>query len=55
MSEFDQGSGRKGFVRDVMRRIAPGDEQGAATPRKTSAREDPRAPFRTKSKICTTR
>jgi len=26
MSEFDQGSGRKGFVRDVMRRIAPGDE-----------------------------
>ena len=28
MSEFDQGSGRKGFVRDGMRRIAPGDAQG---------------------------
>ena len=32
MSEFDQGSGRKGFVRDVMRRIAPGDEQGGDAP-----------------------
>jgi len=32
MSEFDQGSGRKGFVRDVMRRIAPGDEPGSEIP-----------------------
>jgi len=32
MSEFDQGSGRKGFVRDVIRRIAPADEQGGNTP-----------------------
>jgi proteasome-associated ATPase len=32
MSEFDQGSGRKGFVRDVIRRIAPADEQGGDTP-----------------------
>ena len=32
MSEFDQGSGRKGFVRDVIRRIAPADEQGGDAP-----------------------
>jgi proteasome-associated ATPase len=32
MSEFDQGSGRKGFVRDVMRRIAPGDEPSSDAP-----------------------
>ncbi len=32
MSEFDQGSGRKGFVRDVMRRIAPGDEPSGDVP-----------------------
>jgi len=32
MSEFDQGSGRKGFVRDVMRRIAPGDEPASDAP-----------------------
>jgi len=32
MSEFDQGSGRKGFVRDVMRRIAPGDEPNSDVP-----------------------
>ncbi len=32
MSEFDQGSGRKGFVRDVIRRIAPADEQNEDTP-----------------------
>jgi proteasome-associated ATPase len=32
MSEFDQGSGRKGFVRDVMRRIAPGDEPSNEAP-----------------------
>jgi len=32
MSEFDQGSGRKGFVRDVMRRIAPGDEPSSEVP-----------------------
>ncbi len=32
MSEFDQGSGRKGFVRDVIRRIAPADEQGDDMP-----------------------
>ena len=32
MSEFDQGSGRKGFVRDVIRRITPADEQGGDTP-----------------------
>jgi proteasome-associated ATPase len=32
MSEFDQGSGRKGFVRDVMRRIAPGDEPASDIP-----------------------
>jgi proteasome-associated ATPase len=32
MSEFDQESGRKGFVRDVIRRIAPADEQGGDTP-----------------------
>ncbi|HXV35681.1 MAG TPA: proteasome ATPase [Myxococcota bacterium] len=32
MSEFDQGSGRKGFVRDVMRRMAPGDPPGAEIP-----------------------
>jgi proteasome-associated ATPase len=35
MSEFDSGSGRKGFVRDVMRRISaagPRDEDGAETP-----------------------
>ena len=34
MSEFDSGSGRKGFVRDVMRRIsagAPRDEAGSET------------------------
>jgi proteasome-associated ATPase len=27
MSEFDSGSGRKGFVRDVMRRITPAESQ----------------------------
>ena len=32
MSEFDQGSGRKGFVRDVLHRTAPGDEQSGDTP-----------------------
>jgi proteasome-associated ATPase len=32
MSEFDQGSGRKGFVRDVIRRITPADEQGGDAP-----------------------
>ncbi len=32
MSEFDQGSGRKGFVRDVIRRIAPADEHGGDNP-----------------------
>ena len=35
MSEFDSGSGRKGFVRDVMRRISaagPRDEDGAEAP-----------------------
>jgi proteasome-associated ATPase len=32
MSEFDQGSGRKGFVRDVIRRIAPADEHNEDTP-----------------------
>jgi proteasome-associated ATPase len=32
MSEFDQGSGRKGFVRDVIRRITPVDEHGGDAP-----------------------
>jgi proteasome-associated ATPase len=32
MSEFDQGSGRKGFVRDVIRRITPADEHGGDAP-----------------------
>ncbi|MFQ5417947.1 MAG: hypothetical protein ACE5FL_12975, partial [Myxococcota bacterium] len=43
MSEFDSGSGRKGFVRDVMRRIsspAPRDEEapGEPAPERGSAR-----------------
>ncbi len=34
MSEYDSGSGRKGFVRDVMRRITPAnprDDEGNPT------------------------
>jgi len=43
MSEFDQGSGRKGFVRDVIRRIAPADEAGGS---ETPEEERERGPAR---------
>ncbi len=39
MSEYDQGSGRKGFVRDVIRRITPADDEpNAETPQEERER-----------------
>jgi len=43
MSEFDQGSGRKGFVRDVIRRITPADDEPSG---ETPQEERERGPVR---------
>ena len=32
MSEFDSGAGRKGILRDVMRRISTNEQEPGATP-----------------------
>jgi proteasome-associated ATPase len=45
MSEFESGSGRKGFVHDVMRRISASGGRGGETPPSAEPRE-PAAPVR---------
>jgi proteasome-associated ATPase len=45
MSEFESGSGRKGFVHDVMRRISASGGRGGETPPSAEPR-DPAAPVR---------